>query len=159
MYISQWAAKHNISPEALADLQTMLFNDVLPQTVRPAGMSERAGQQRIRIEAPKHRVRLFRNNVGACEDAEGNFIRYGLANESKAMNEKVKSHDLVGITPVIITPQMVGGFLGVFTSIECKRPGWSYRGTAREVAQLNWAQIIISMGGIAQFATCPEDIW
>lgn len=121
--------------------------------------SEASAQQRIRIEAPHHGVRLWRNNVGACIDERGNHIRYGLANESAAMNKKIKSSDLIGITPVIVTPEMVGRTLGVFTAIECKRPGWQYKGGGREAAQLSYMQIIIALGGIAQFATGPEDIW
>ena len=156
--INQWAAKHGVSAEAVADLHAVLMSAV-PQPVSDATGSEAAAQQRIRLEAPHHGVRLWRNNVGACMDDRGNHIRYGLANESTAMNKVVKSHDLIGITPMTVKPEHVGGILGIFTSIECKRPGWQYKGTAREVGQLNWAQIVIGLGGFAQFACDPGDIW
>lgn len=157
--LQQWQLNHDISDAALRDLQHVL-NSAIPTTGIHAEGSEAAGQQRIRLEAPRHGVRLWRNNVGACIDERGNRIRYGLANESVNMNRHIKSADLIGITPVVITAEMVGGTLGVFTSIECKRPGWSFKpNNKREAAQLSWAELIISMSGFAQFATDPEDIW
>jgi hypothetical protein len=63
------------------------------------------------------------------------------------MNAVIKSSDLIGIGPG-----------GQFISLECKKPGWRYRGTAREMAQLKWHQLIISMGGLAQFVTGKEDL-
>lgn len=156
--LTAWALRHNISPQAVADLQATLMA-AIPTPNHVATGSEAAAQQRIRLAAPKQGVRLWRNNVGACTDERGNHIRYGLANESPAMNKAVKSADLIGITPVTIKPEHVGGMLGVFTSIECKRPGWRYGGNAREAAQLAWAEVVISLGGIAQFATDPSEIW
>ena len=32
-------------------------------------------------------------------------------------------HDRVGLVPMLITPEMVGRRVGVFVSIECKKPG------------------------------------
>ena len=54
----------------------------------------------IRLEAAQAGHLLWRNNVGACVDTRGRYIRYGLANESKAVNANIKSSDLVGITPM-----------------------------------------------------------
>ncbi len=157
--LAEWQQRHGITPEAMVELQRVLVGAVPEILADGVTGSEAAGQQRIRLEAPVHGVRLWRNNVGACIDERGNRIRYGLANESKQMNSKIKSADLIGITPVTITPPMVGAVLGVFTSIECKRPGWQYKANAREQAQLAWAELILSMGGFAQFATDPRDIW
>ena len=154
--INEWAAKYNVSQEALTELQAIAVPD---EVTTITGSSEASAQQRIRLEAPHHGVRLWRNNVGACTDEYGNHIRYGLANESDVMNRNIKSSDLIGITPVTITQPMVGGTLGVFTAIECKRPGWKYKANAREVAQLSYMQIVIALGGIAQFATGPGDVW
>lgn len=94
---------------------------------------------------------LWRNNVGAAKDAQGNFFRFGLANESKAQNAVLKSGDLIGIKPVIITPEMAGSMIGQFVSIETKAAGWKYRGTPREVAQKNWIDLVRSLGGDAGF--------
>lgn len=157
--LTEWAARNNITPEQLREL-VEIMESVIPAYSPGDGKTEQSGaQQPIMLEAPKHGIRLFRNNIGACVDQEGNFVRYGLANMSKAQNQKIKSGDLIGITPTVITQEMVGGTLGVFTSIECKRPGWRWTGTEREQAQLKWAELIISLGGFAQFATGPRDIW
>jgi len=170
--INQWAQRHGITADALTDLHAVLMSAV-PQPSGDATGSEAAAQQRIRLEAPHHGVRLWRNNVGAtpsseqhqCPYCHNHFteqkqpVRYGLANESTAMNKVVKSHDLIGITPMTVKPEHVGGILGIFTSIECKRPGWQYKGTTREIGQLNWAQIVIGLGGFAQFATDPGEVW
>lgn len=157
--LTEWAARNNVTPEALQEL-VGIMESTIPPPLPGDGKSEQAGaQQPIMLQAPKHGVRLFRNNVGACVDQEGNFVRYGLANMSKAQNQKIKSGDLIGITPTVITQAMVGGTLGVFTSIECKRPGWRWKGTEREQAQLKWAELVIALGGFAQFATGPQDIW
>lgn len=101
----------------------------------------------------------MRNNNGACTTDDGRHIRFGLANDSEKINKQIKSHDLIGITSVTVRPQHVGAVFGVFTSIEVKRSGWQYKGTEREQAQLKWGNFVISMGGIAQFATKPGDIW
>lgn len=107
----------------------------------------------IRLEASRLGLRLWRNNVGAARDERGNFFRYGLANETAAMNKQIKSGDLIGIRPILVTPGMVGSTVGIFTSRECKRPGWRYAGTPREVAQFAWIELVTSLGGDAGFAT------
>jgi hypothetical protein len=81
------------------------------------------------------------------------MVRYGLANDSAALSKCLKSSDLIGITPHTVSAYDVGRLLGIFTSIEVKRPGWKYRGTEREQAQHAWLQLIISLGGIGRFST------
>ncbi len=117
--------------------------------------SEAENSDTIRAAASRFGCRLWRNNVGAMYDADRRLVRYGLANESKQMSDVVKSGDLIGITPVLILPGHVGMTLGVFTSIEVKKTGWVYKGTGREVAQKNWNDIIVKLGGIGLFATSP----
>jgi len=107
----------------------------------------------IRLEASQRGARLWRNNVGATYTPSGQFLRYGLANDSAALNAAIKSADLIGIRPVIITPQDVGRVIGQFISREVKHPGWKYTGTDRERAQLAWAELINSLGGDACFTT------
>lgn len=114
-------------------------------------MSEAAIQQRVRLAASQRGQRLWRNNVGVLTDSRGVPVRYGLANESSGMNKAVKSSDLIGITPIVITPDMVGQTVGVFTSYECKAENWKYRGTPRETAQKAWLDLVLSMGGYACF--------
>lgn len=117
--------------------------------------SEVENSDAIRAAASRFGSRLWRNNVGAMYDENRRLVRYGLANESKQMSSVVKSGDLIGITPVLILPGHVGMTLGIFTSIEVKKTGWVYKGTGRELAQKNWNELIINLGGIGMFATSP----
>lgn len=147
--LTQWAVRHGISTEALAELTGIVID---PQST-PTGQSEAAVQQLVRLEASRLGMRLFRNNVGACKDETGRVIRYGLCNDSAQMNKAVKSSDLIGIRPVIITPDMMGHTIGQFVAREVKRPGWSYRGTDREVAQQAFGQLVLKLGGDFKFCT------
>ena len=151
--LHEWATAWGVPPEAIYDLQQRLLPQVSSvPTDTPA--SEAKVQQEIRLEASRKGLRLWRNNNGACTDQNGRLIRYGLANDSAKVNRNIKSSDLIGITPVQV------GFktYGVFTSIEVKKEGWTYKGTDRERAQLAWITLVTAMGGIAKFATSKEDI-
>lgn len=156
--LETWATEHRIHPESLAALREILAAPANPPASVAVTGSEPRAQAEIRLAASGRGMRLWRNNVGAVTTDDGRHIRYGLANESMAMNRVIKSADLIGITPVDITQAHVGRRFGMFTSIEVKRPGWRYRGQGREVAQLAWANAIISLGGWASFATGPEAI-
>lgn len=101
---------------------------------------------------------LYRNNVGVLLDARGVPVRFGLANDSAAVNEACKSADLIGIKRVVITPDMVGQVVGVFLSREVKHEGWRFTGTQRELAQLRWIEIVTQFGGDAAFCTGPGTI-
>jgi hypothetical protein len=94
----------------------------------------------IRIEASKHGAILWRNNSGAMPDATGRWVRYGLANDSKLINSRVKSSDLIGITKN-----------GRFLAIEVKKSGWRYTGTKAEVAQKRFLDLVNKKGGVAFF--------
>lgn len=111
-------------------------------------------QARLRLEASKLGWRLFRNNVGVMIDSRGVPVRYGLANDSKQVNAHIKSADLIGIRPVLITQEMVGTTIGQFVSVECKASGWKFNpNDSHEQAQQRWADIVTSLGGIARFST------
>ena len=125
-------------------------------------MKEAPTQQRIRLAAAEDGVQLLRQNSGALFDKQGRMVRFGLANESPAMNKTYKSGDLVGITPIVVTQDMVGMTLGIFTSVECKRTGWTYKGDAHEIAQSRWAYWVKQHGGLAGFASSvasARQIW
>ncbi len=123
-------------------------------------MSEARGQSEIRLEAPRQGWGLLRNNSGACLDANGRMIRYGLGNDSARLNRQFKSSDLIGVRPVTITPDMVGQTIGQFVAIECKAPGWKLRpGDARAQAQLRFGEWVVRHGGHFQFATGVDDVW
>nr|WP_297388188.1 hypothetical protein [uncultured Roseateles sp.] len=135
----------------MADLQRQLGMEGTAHDV--PGESEAATSVRVRLEASQKGMRLWRNNVGVLQDETGRPVRYGLANDSPAVNKHIKSADLIGIRPVLIQPQHVGLVLGQFVSREMKEGGWQYKGTEREEAQLRWAQLVASLGGDAAFAT------
>ncbi len=115
-------------------------------------------QNRLRMEASKRGGILFRNNVGAALTKDGSYIRFGLANDSKAINKRFKSSDLIGLFPILIGPEHVGSTIGQFTAIEVKPEGWVYRGTEREIAQLNFLEAVKSKGGKAIFCSGKENI-
>jgi hypothetical protein len=156
MNLSSWAERHGITPEAMDELRTLAGVASQPtpgQRALPA-LSEAGVQTRVRLAWAQRGGALWRNNLGAMEDPHtGGVVRYGLANESAQMNRAIKSADLIGIMPVRITPDMVDSVIGQFVSREVKRPGWRWTGSAREKAQLRWAEIILALGGDAAFTT------
>ena len=152
MNLHQWAARWNVSMPALHELREM-FGEISTDPESAAQTPEGDVQNLIRLEASRKGLRLWRNNVGALPTVEGGFVRYGLANDSKAMNQKIKSSDLIGIRPVRIEPRHVGQIIGQFVAREVKRGGWQYSGTKREQAQLKYMELVTSLGGDAQFAT------
>ena len=62
------------------------------------------------------------------------------------------SSDLIGWTPIIITKEMVGKTIGVFTAVEVKKEN----GRASK-EQLNFIQRVKDDGGIAGIATNPDE--
>jgi len=157
MNIDEWAIRWKIPPVAITELMNMMGVDYSSPSTADQGISETAVQQRIRLDASRAGVRLWRNNNGAAYDDTGRFIRYGLANDSKEINNKIKSSDLIGIIPHVVVLADVGRTIGIFTSVEVKKPGWVFSGTKRETAQLAWIKLIISMGGHAKFAAQQEE--
>ena len=159
MTLTTWAAKWGVPVAALQDLQRQIGLEEPPVVLRDAPpLSEATVQQQVRLAASKLGMRLWRNNNGATFDQDGRMIRYGLANDSASLNKRIKSHDLIGITPHVVTQADVGRTLGIFTSLEVKRGDWKYRGTEREVAQRAWMEIILSLGGISKFIKDPGEL-
>jgi hypothetical protein len=160
MTLHEWAARWGISQQAFAELVACSIVDPEPDAL-VSGKTEAYVQSAIRLEAPQRGVYLWRNNSGAgivanardlCPECAKNArrpIRWGLGNDSKKVNEVMKSADLIGVKPVRIAPDMVGSVIGQFVSRECKRADWSYSGTLEENAQLAWSTLINSLGGNA----------
>lgn len=153
--IYAWANRWRIPVDCLRDLQTTLgtYTPPLSNDAPGHGKSEAWVQSVVRLEASQKGVHLFRNNVGALRDENGRQVRYGLANDSKAINEALKSSDLIGWRKFVIEPQHVGFMTARFTCRELKEPGWQYAGDDRERAQLAWINLVNSCGGDAAFAT------
>ena len=148
MTLEQWAIKHHVSAVALADLKQSLGLE-LPAS-EPT-KSESRVQSECRLTASQAGGLLLRNNVGAGTLDNGQYLRWGLANDSKRLNTHVKSGDLIGIWPLLITPEHLGLTIGQFWSVEVKGANWTYSGTEHEQAQARWAQLVIAHGGRAQF--------
>ena len=152
--VLRWAARNGIGMQALDELRGLFGlhgGNLMPLPV--TGTSEAAVQAVVRLEAARKGVRLFRNNVGALLDSRGVPVRYGLANDSKQVNDVVKSADLIGWRPLLIAPGHVGHYVGQFVSRECKAFDWHYTGNAHEQAQVAWAELVNAGGGDASFCT------
>lgn len=152
MTLEQWALRWQVPLDALHELRRAFGQSDNPPAPL-VGASEAAVQTRVRLEASRRGMRVFRNNVGGGKLADGSFVRWGLANDSAALNEKLKSSDLIGIRPVVITDTHVGSTIGQFVSLEVKAAGWRFTGTEREVAQEAWLRLVTSLGGHARFTT------
>ncbi len=102
-------------------------------------------QQQIRLHyGTRPDMRLFRNNVGRCQAADGRFVQFGLCEGSS---------DLIGFTSVEITPEMVGQKIAVFSAVEVKTP----RGRVAE-AQQKFIDLVNQAGGRAGIARSVEDV-
>ena len=153
MNYTDWSAQY---PEAAAALGLILCTDV--KHTRGGG-SEGRVQQDVRTSIAAQGAMAWRNNVGAtparCPDCGASQVpvRYGLANDSSRLNKRIKSSDLIGCIPRMVTPDMVGTTVGQFAALECKRRGWKYTGTDREAGQAAWLALISRLGGYARFTT------
>jgi len=119
-------------------------------------MAETSVSQRVQLAAGAEGVTLLRNNNGAAFDKTGRLIRYGLGHV--APKQKTRSSDLIGWTPVIITPAMVGKVIAVFTAVEVKTEDWKAPGDDREFAQARFLDLVKKSGGLSTFATSVKDV-
>jgi len=87
--------------------------------------------------------RLWRNQVGKYQLADGRWLSSGLA---------VGSADLIGWKTKMITQEMVGEKIAIFASIEVK--GHGDRATDK---QRNWSETVRKAGGITAFARSVEE--
>ena len=146
--ITEWATVWGVPQAALADLTARLTLSEHPAA--EAGRSEAAVQADIRLAASQRGdLVLWRNNSGAYQNDQGQWVRYGLNNESAQQNKRMKSADLIGIHR--------GS--GRFVSIEVKRPGWKHSDASeRDRAQAAWAATVAAMGGVALRVTSAQSI-
>lgn len=155
-WLIRWVPPH-LQAEALADLQRTI---VPPVADLASGLYSEAGAQvAVRLAASRVGILNWRNNCGALADTNGRFVRFGLANDTPAMSKAIKSADLIGIRPRVITVGDVGATIGQFWCREIKAPGWKMPRTPspREKAQLAWCELVLSRGGDAGFSTGTID--
>lgn len=154
MNLSSWATKHNVSPDALQELNALFgVYDEPAINTNVTQYSEAANDSIVRLDASSVGVRLWRNNKGAGYMQDGRFIRWGLLNDSKALSDNIKSSDRIGIRSIKIEQHHVGHVIGQFVAREIKPSNWVYKGTPHERAQLKFLELIMKMGGDACFAT------
>lgn len=147
--IHEWLHRWNVPVQALQELAAMSIHSGGFE-----GMSESAVQSRVRSEASKKGIYLWRNNVGAGKLAEGSrFIRFGLGNDSAQLNAALKSADLIGCRALTITPALVGRTVAQFVSREIKHGDWKFSGSLEECAQVQWANLVNGQGGDAKIVT------
>lgn len=151
MSLTEWAERYGVSAEALANLPRYLS----PETAPPSNSvsTEAEVSQQIVFQAYRRGWQLWRNNVGAAQDATGRWVRYGLCNVSQAQNRRIKSADLIGIRPVLITSDLLGSTIGQFVALEVKRGDWRPGvDAAREKAQAAFLALVQKHGGYARFS-------
>jgi hypothetical protein len=107
-------------------------------------MKESDIQRLIMLSASDAGCMILRNNCGVLKNPAGIPVRFGVGNPGGS--------DLIGVTPVLITPEMVGQTIGVFTAIEVK----TCKGRATP-DQLRFIDAVKAKGGIAGIARSPED--
>lgn len=127
---------------------------------KPVPEGETASESRVQsitsLTATARGIWPLRNNSGALLNEVGTPVRFGLGNTSKAFNEVMKSSDLIGPEPVLITQAMVGTVIARFWARECKPEDWHYTGTDREKAQKAFIDKVNSLGGNAAFTTTGD---
>lgn len=119
-------------------------------------MSESDIQADILLDLGRGDSRLFRNHVakgwtGEFVKVDGPFTILKHARRG-SFGLCVGSSDTIGIKRTLITPQMVGGILGVFTAIEVKDAA----GRRRE-EQIKFVKMVQNFGGYAGFAISVDD--
>lgn len=114
------------------------------------GAKETAVSKDAQCELGRHGGRVFRNNRGLFYTLSGEKTKAGL--------ETAGASDLIGLTPMVITQEMVGKTVAVFTAIECKEPGWSRPASKTEQDQLGFINFVRKFGGIAFFLSDAKKI-
>ena len=105
-------------------------------------MSEMAILRNILLSCGNGLARLWRNQVGQYELADGRILRSGLCKGSS---------DLIGYRSVVVTPEMVGQRVAVFVALEVKDKG---RLTSE---QAQFLEVVRRAGGIAAEVRSVED--
>lgn len=100
--------------------------------------------RRIQIALSDLGARLFRNNCGAFKDSRGVWVKFGVANPGGS--------DLIGWTPVVIRPEMVGRTVAIFCAVEVK----AEKGKVT-LEQAHFLGQVRESGGIAFVARSSED--
>jgi hypothetical protein len=99
---------------------------------------------------------MFRNNTGMYYNDYGVPICVGVAGKPHAKAETLGGSDKIGWTSVVVTPDMVGKRVAIFTAHELKSDKLSK--TKSLAAQENFGARVILAGGYFGFVATPDDI-
>lgn len=120
-------------------------------------------EKRIIKHCSKIGATVFKNNTGSAFRGIKKRISIGGKLLTAILNPAIVkfglikgSSDLIGYTPVEITPEMVGTKLAVFTAIEVKKDKAGKYGATPE--QLRFISNVKRVGGLATVADCEKDI-
>lgn len=123
------------------------------------GRSEHDIQNRTRLAASQAGYVLWRNNVGKAW--MGKILRNDQRNRIIVLETPrlvtfgltPGASDLIGFKPTIITPEMVGQTVAIFTAFEIK----TAKGAVRP-EQENFLAVVKSHGAIAKIIRDPSEI-
>ena len=107
-------------------------------------MKEQPLHKRIMLASSRGSARLWRNNVGALQDKEGRWVKYGIANPGGS--------DLIGFRTITVLPEHVGMRIAIFTALEVKQKS----GRIRPEQQV-FIDLVKSKGGIAGVVRSVEE--
>lgn len=107
-------------------------------------VSEKTIQAEVQMAASQLGARLFRNQVGQYQLADGRWLSSGLC---------VGSSDLIGWKPVTITQDMVGKTVAQFLAVEVKRPGQK-----PSIEQRAFIAAVCASGGCAGVVTSQTEL-
>lgn len=99
----------------------------------------------IMLDSAPHGARLWKN-------VRGMFLTLDGARKVRAGLQAAGASDLIGFTPVMVTSDMVGKTIAVFTAIETK----TSTGSASQ-EQTNYVNFVSNNGGYAGIARSPEE--
>jgi hypothetical protein len=122
-------------------------------------MSETNEMRMMLVELGKElpQTRLFRNNVGmgyqgkkrANKDGSITLFDWRVLHAGLCTG----SSDLIGVTRVLITPEMVGKYAGLFTAFEQKL----LKGGKPSDEQTNFIEFVKRMGGVGSFTRSSKE--
>jgi len=121
-------------------------------------MKETDIMRQMQITGSKAGSRLFRNNTGQPWVGKGKLDK---RTDSITLTDARPFHaglckgssDLIGFTPTVVTAEMVGNTVAVFTAVEVK----TAKGKASS-AQESFISAVKSAGGLAGVARNDEDL-
>lgn len=123
---------------------------------------EAIAKEIVQLRAGAWGARLFKNNTGVAYTEQGRPVFFGLGNDGVKNDESFRTPDEVGWTRVLITPEMVGKHIPVFSCFDAKKLGFvqraSYPKGSREYGQQKFFDMVIFNNGIAGFASSAADV-